>query len=424
MMRRFALALVLGTACGHHAAPAVIDDGAIDAPTVDAAPPDADPEDLFGCMPNAGTTMSARKIGSVGGLGGILATSPPGDRRLFVVERAGRIYIFDHEQMIATPFLDLRPVAGGPVKSGGDEFGLLGLAFDPAYKTNGYFYVYYTDVNVPDPANNYFEVIARYSVSAADPNRADPKSGKILLSILDYATAHNGGMLEFGPDGYLYLGDGDGGGDVDPHRTGQNKDVLLGKISRIDVAHPANGKPYGIPPDNPFAAGGGAPEVYILGVRNPWRFSFDRGTGDLWIADVGQGTDEELDVLPAGQQAGKNLGWSLYEAKRCTHNYPCDPTGMTMPLDVRNHAVDGWRAIIGGQVYRGPCYPGIVGKYFYADFVAPGLARATQNGDGSLTIENLTGTFPARPTSLHADSRGELYITTITGDVHHLEASP
>jgi glucose/arabinose dehydrogenase len=414
-------ALAVAACGGTHGA------GPIDAPPIDAAPPPADaPPPPFGCTPNHGTTMSARKIGSVGGLGAIIVTSPPGDQRLFVVERAGRIYIYDHEQPQATTFLDLRPIAGGPVKSGGDEFGLLGLAFDPDYATTGYFYVFYTDINPADPLNNqYLDVVARYSVVAGDPAHADPKSGQIVLAIPDYASNHNAGMLEFGADGDLYVSTGDGGGTLDPRRNGQNTRALLSKILRLDVRHPPTGKTYGIPADNPFADGkNGAPEVYVLGLRNPWRFSFDRANGDLWIADVGQGDEEELDYLPAGKQAGVNLGWSMYEGTRCTGNYACDPTGMTFPVDDRNHQATGWRAIIGGQVYRGPCYAGVVGQYFYTDLMAGVVARATVGPTGAVTTEDLAGPWPAQPTSLHADSRGELYMTALDGTFYHLEASP
>ncbi|HSN29393.1 MAG TPA: PQQ-dependent sugar dehydrogenase, partial [Kofleriaceae bacterium] len=248
-------------------------------------------------------------------------------------------------------------------------------------------------------------------------------------------------MLEFGADGYLYISTGDGGAGGDPHHNGQATDrtastctvtgcePLLGKILRIDPAHPANGKPYGIPADNPFAAGGGEPEIFMLGVRNPWRWSFDRQTGDMWIGDVGQDVDEELDVIPAGHQAGVNLGWSMWEANRDYGNYspttdpPLTMVGRTFPQVVKNHTNDGWHAIIGGQVYRGTCFPDLAGKYFYTDNVAATLSVATFDGQ-NVTTTDLPGTWPGSPASIHADARGELYETTTNGSVYHIQAGP
>jgi hypothetical protein len=253
---------------------------------------------------------------------------------------------------------------------------------------------------------------------------ADPASEEVILAIPDYASNHNAGMIEFGDDGYLYVSTGDGGGGFDPNRNGQSTTALLAKILRLDVDHPASGKPYGIPADNPFVSGGGAPEVFVYGLRNPWRWSFDAATGDMWIGDVGQTAQEELDFLPAGHQAGKNLGWSMYEASDCVGNYTCDPTDKVFPVDARDHVTTAWRAIIGGQVYRGQCYPDLVGQYFYTDYLAGGLSRATRDATGNVTITDLAGTFPSNASSLHAAARGEMYLTTTDGDVYHLEAAP
>ena len=330
--------------------------------------------------------------------------------------------MFKNDQLKPDPFLDI----SGDIVAGGEQ-GLLGLAFHPGYACNGYFYVWYTLANA--------NVLARFTVSPTDPNKADPASKQVLLSIPDFASNHNGGMLEFGSDGFLYVGTGDGGGGGDPHRNGQAIDrtaqsctqtacePLLGKFLRIDVDHPANGKPYGIPADNPFASGGGEPEIFMIGVRNPWRWSFDRMTGDMWIGDVGQDVDEELDVIPAGQQAGKNLGWSMWEANRDYGNYTADMTGKTFPQLVKNHTADGWLAIIGGQVYRGPCYPDLNGKYFFTDNNAHTLSVATFDGT-NVTATDLPGTWPTSPASIHADARGELYETTTNGSVYHIEAGP
>jgi glucose/arabinose dehydrogenase len=397
-----------------------------------------DPAQLPKCeAPVNGTNVTMRKVGSVVG-GAMLATAPPGDLRLFVIEQRGAIRIFtpDTPAMVSAllpdPFLDISQDSGGPVLAGGEQ-GLLGLAFHPKYKENGLFFVFYT---TRVGGNGLRDVVARCSVSAANPDRADAASCVEILSIPDFAGNHNGGMIEFGAkDSYLYIGTGDGGGAGDPQRTGQDKSSLLGKILRIDVDKKAAGKEYGIPSDNPFASGGGAPEVFILGLRNPWRFSFDRETGDLWIGDVGQGVIEELTVLRPAQQNGANLGWSIFEGNgccmtqgdRCSQASPqvaCDNAGMIFPQDSRTHG-DGWISIIAGQTYRGTCYPDIVGWHFYTDYGKGGLvkARLVPGGD-QLEIVDLTGSFPGNPASLHADARGELFMTTTAGDVYHLEAGP
>lgn len=415
-MRTIALSLLLACHGG------VAHDDAI----VPGEPPPIDAPELLPCTPQPGTKMSFRRIGQVATSGATLATSPPGDGRLFVVEQQGRIRIFDHEQLRDAPFLDIR----NRVLASGER-GLLGLAFHPRYATNNYFYVFYTTGSA--------NVLSRFSASATDPYAADPASETILLSIPDFAANHNGGMIEFGADGYLYIGTGDGGGGGDPHRNGQAIDrtaasciatqcePLLGKILRIDVDHPANGKPYGIPQDNPFAAGGGEPEIFVIGLRNPWRWSFDRATGDLWIADVGQSWAEELDVLPAGQQAGVNLGWSMWEGTLCFVNYTCTMMGMTFPKAewVRIAPTNSpWAAIIGGQVYRGSCYPDLQGYYFFSEYATHPLARAQYDPSSNTvtTTELPGGGAPYGPSSLHADARGELYLTSTNGNIYHLEA--
>ena len=253
----------------------------------------------------------------------------------------------------------------------------------------------------------------------------------------DFAGNHNGGMIEFGPDGFLYIGIGDGGGGGDPQRTAQNNNNLLGKMLRIDVDHPAGGKEYGIPTDNPF----GDEPVFMKGLRNPWRWSFDTQTGDMWIGDVGQGQIEEIDVAKAGEQNGKNFGWSVYEGTSCCKDQgangcqqatgtqaACDSVpGLTLPLYTHTHT-SGWNAIIGGQVYRGTCYPDINGWYFFTDNNARTVVRAILQANGTLDTLELPGTWPAGPASIHADARGELYLTTVGNAagsaVYHLVAGP
>lgn len=403
------------------------------------ASPGADAPALPTCAnPVSGTNIRFRQIGTVGS-SAVLVTAPPNDPRLFVVDQAGQIRIFENEVQLPMPFLDLTPDNGGPVANGADEQGLLGLAFHPKYASNGSFFVFYTTAR-PTLRN----VLARCSVSA-NPNVANPTCTEVL-SIPDFASNHNGGMIEFGNDGLLYISTGDGGDKNDPRRNGQSlRDgsplsdsvALLGKILRIDVDNKAPGKEYGVPADNPFADGVvGAPEIFIIGLRNPWRWSFDRATGDMWIADVGQGRVEELTVLTPAQQKGANLGWSIYEGSECFVDRmetcpPATTTKIAMPQFERTHA-SGWGSITGGQVYRGTCFPDLVGQYFFADYISADYVRATFADLLPAPLFTVTDIpddgLPAAPSSIHADARGELYLTTSPqggpGSVFHLEAAP
>jgi len=356
-----------------------------------------------------------------------LVTSPPRDSRLFVLQQTGAIRVIENGVVLREPFLDLSADAGGPVICC-NELGLLGLAFHPQYATNGLFFVTYTARLTGDPLNEQRDVLARCSVSATDPNRADPASCVDVISIPDVAANHNGGMIEFGNDGFLYWGTGDGGTGgagnpqalVDGTPTPNTK-ALLGKILRLDVDHKAPGREYSIPPGNPFAAGGGRPEIFIMGLRNPWRWSFDRGTGDMWIGDVGQKQVEELDVLRPHQQAGANLGWSVWEGSLCyAGSDACARVPSVFPQDERLHS-DGWTSIIGGQVYRGACFPDLQGTYFYTDYDDQGrLATATLDDDDTLTITDLPNTYPPNGASLHEDAAGELYETDTAGNIFQL----
>lgn len=377
------------------------------------------PQGLPRCAnPVAGSTVTARQIGRVVG-GALLATSPPNDERLFVLEQRGAIRVFNSEQLLPDPFIDLDDDRGGPVIAGGEN-GLLGLAFHPQYATNGTFFVFYTADMSPGDQRN---VVARCQVSATDANRADPASCVDVLSIPDFASNHNGGMIEFGKDGLLYIGTGDGGGGGDPQKTGQDPNSLLGKMLRIDIDNKAAGKEYGIPSDNPFVAGGGAPEVFMLGMRNPWRWSFDRETGDMWIGDVGQSQAEELTVLRPDRQRGADLGWSTWEGSRC-FTQPCPaPSTEVFPQHERTQA-QGWISIIAGQTYRGSCYPDLVGWHFFSDYGRGGLVKARLLPDDTLEVVDLAGDFPRNPASIHEDARGELYLTNTEGNIYHLEAGP
>jgi glucose/arabinose dehydrogenase len=334
-------------------------------------------------------------------------TAPVGDvARLFVVEKTGGIRIIKDGSLLAEPFLDL----SAKISSGGEQ-GLLGLAFDPDYGTNGRFVVHYTDL-----AGN--TVLSRFQVSA-DPDRADPASEQILLAAIQPASNHNGGQITFGPDGFLYFGLGDGGGSGDPEGRGQDLSELLGSILRIDVR---SGDPYTVPADNPFVGNPNArPEVWSYGLRNPWRFSFDRFNGDLYIADVGQDRLEEIDVSTSADGAGRgvNYGWSIMEGKECFGSSTCDRTGLTLPVLDYSHAQGC--SVTGGYVYRGPAIPAIQGHYFYADF-CQGWVRSFRYSGGAVTEETSWPTLSPGGSilSFGEDLAGELYVLQASGGVYRI----
>ena len=322
------------------------------------------------------------------------------DDRLFIVEQDGLIKIFKDGALLPAPFIDLTE----PVGYNSNEQGLLGLAFHPNYQENGYFFVDYTDLN---GRTN----IARYRVTD-DPNVADPASGQILLTIPQPFENHNGGMIAFGPDGYLYIGMGDGGSQGDPNGNGQNTGTLLGSILRLDVDS-ADGS-YTIPSDNPFINDANArPEVWAYGVRNPWRFSFDRLTNDLFIADVGQDTYEEVDWLPAGTAAGQNLGWNYMEANHC-YRAGCNPADFVPAIFEYDHTQGC--SISGGYIYRGEQFLSLYGNYFAADFCLGTIWGVFQNPDGNwqstVVHPGLIGI-----TSFGEDVNGELYVVVRTGEI-------
>jgi glucose/arabinose dehydrogenase len=283
-----------------------------------------------------------------------VAHAGDGSRRLFVVEQAGTIRIVEDGKVLKEPFLDIRR----KVDAGGEK-GLLGLAFHPRFKENGWFYVNYTAAT-----DKLYTVVARFRT--AGRHRADPKSETVLLKIHQPYSNHNGGQLTFGPDGYLYIGLGDGGWRDDPHGHGQNLKSLLGKLLRIDVNREEPPRRYAIPKDNPFVGRPSAyPEIWAYGLRNPWRFSFDALTGRLYLADVGQDAAEEIDVI----EKGGNYGWNIMEGDICTPgvNPDCDRSGLKPPVHVYRHPLG--KSITGGFVYRGRALPGLCGVYLYADYV-------------------------------------------------------
>jgi glucose/arabinose dehydrogenase len=299
-----------------------------------------------------------------------IVNAADGSGRLFLVQQPGLVFILEDGEELGQPFLDIRD----RVRSGG-EWGLLSLAFAPDYASSGYFYTWYTD-----RADN--TILARFRVSE-DANIADPESETEVLRLAQPFGNHNGGRLQFGPDGMLYLGTGDGGGSFDPEESGQDPDSLLGKLIRIDV-NPAHGT-YAIPPDNPFVTDASyRAEIWALGLRNPWRISFDRGTGDLFIADVGQNEREEVNFQPARGGGGQNYGWSIMEGSQCL-SQGCDQSGLTLPVAEYTHG-EGC-SVTGGEVYRGQAYGGLRGVYLYGDYCSGriwGLSR--QGGQWQNTL--------------------------------------
>jgi glucose/arabinose dehydrogenase len=304
-----------------------------------------------------------------------------GSGRMFVVEQGGLVRIIKSGATLTTPFLDV----SGLLKSASGEQGLLGMAFPPGFgPTKPYVYINYTGTQgVGDT------VIARYTVSA-NPDVLDPTSGRTILTVVQPFTNHNGGQLAFGPDGYLYIGLGDGGSGGDPYNNAQNPGVLLGKMLRIDVTS-AGTVTYAIPATNPFVGNAAyRPEIWALGLRNPWRFSFDRMTGDLYIADVGQDLYEEIEVQPASGSGGENYGWNIMEGLHCYNASSCNSTGLTMPVAEYDHS-GGNCAVIGGNVYRGALYPALQGIYFYGDYCSGriwGMKRAGSTFATRLMLES------------------------------------
>jgi len=343
--------------------------------------------------------------------GGPLDIVAPGDGsgRLFIVAQDGRIWVADAGGTVhPQPMVDLRD----RVKSGGEQ-GLLGLALHPGFPSDPRAFVNYTD-------RNGDSVIASLTLDPSDPNRLDPASAAQVLFLKQPYANHNGGDLLFGPDGYLYAFFGDGGSGGDPHDNGQNRDALLGKVLRLDIDHPGSGEAYSAPAGNPFLGGAGRDEIWLLGMRNPWRASFDRGNGDLWIGDVGQGSWEEIDVARAGV-GGLNFGWNRMEGNHC---YPttadCSTAGLTLPVSEYGH--DLGCTVVGGYVYRGTKYPALAGAYLFADYCSGRIfALDPRTDDFRKPIE--VGNGGSGLSSFGEDAAGELYVTHLSGDVSRVVAS-
>jgi glucose/arabinose dehydrogenase len=327
--------------------------------------------------------------------------------RMFVLEKKGTIAILRDGKPVATPFLDV----SGLITSSGSEQGLLGLAFHPDYVNNGRFFIYYT-------ASNGDNTLARYNVSD-NADIADPASATVLFAQPDFAPNHNGGMLAFGPDGYLYVGLGDGGGGGDPQANGQKRSTLLGKLLRLDVS---GDQPYAIPPDNPWPTGadGARPEIWAYGLRNPWRFSFDRATGDLYIADVGQNAYEEIDFQPAGATGGLNYGWSTREAMHCFRANTCESSGMIDPIAEYSH--DQGCSVTGGYVYRGTAFPSMAGLYIFGDYCSGTIWSLHRDAAGTWEQRKVLDSG-LRISSFGEDEAGELYMIDLSGTLYRVTAA-
>ena len=323
-----------------------------------------------------------------------------GDNRLFIVERRGVIKVIDTlGAQQSTPFLSITSL----VTQGGGEQGLLGLAFHPDFKNNGYFYVNYIRTNQNTR-------ISRFSVMPGDSTIADPNSEAVMLDIVQPFSNHNGGCLKFGPDGYLYIGMGDGGSAGDPGNRSQNGMQLLGKMLRIDVNY-AEAPYYQVPADNPFVNNASfLPEIWSLGLRNPWRFSFDRLNGDMWIGDVGQGLWEEIDHEPANT-GGRNYGWRCYEGNHTYTSSGCgDPSLYTPAAFEYGHGAGGGCSVTGGFVYRGSKYADLYGKYIFVDYCTGRWWTVTPKADGTYASSVLATITSFEYSSLGEDAAGELYV--------------
>ena len=345
-----------------------------------------------------------------------------GSNRLFVVLQPGQVMVFDNDRdtTSAETFLDIRD----QVNDQGSEEGLLGLAFDPQFRANGHFYVYYS---ASPPKRS---VISRYSVRAGEPSRADPASEVTVLQIPQPFSNHNGGQLLFGPDGYLYVGLGDGGSGGDPQGNGQDPSTLLGSILRIDVSA-APGGAYLVPPDNPFVGreGDARAEIWAYGLRNPWRFSFDRETGELWAADVGQNKFEEVDII----RPGGNYGWNIMEGSYCFlgrltiaqllkrgsagPDRNCDQEGLEPPIIDYDH--DEGCSVTGGYVYRGSRLPSLYGAYVYGDFCSGKIWALTYDGARVTELLEIVDSQLSIP-AFGEDPAGELYILSFDGSIYRL----
>lgn len=380
-------ALTVALGCGGGAALSAPSDTAPASTRSDAAPSNDQMQ--------AGGVRLARVAGSLGDA--VYVTGAPGQaNRLYVVRQGGRIVVLVRGRVTGAPFLDV----SGLISTGGEQ-GLLGLAFHPRYAQNGRFYVNYTDRGGDTRVVEY---------RRGSSGRADPSSARVLLTVDQPYENHNGGHLAFGPDGFLYIGMGDGGSGGDPHGNGQRLDTLLGKLLRIDVDSRTGDLPYGIPADNPFRGGAGRAEIYSYGLRNPWRFSFDRTRGDLWIGDVGQGSIEEIDFRRRGAGRGANFGWNAFEGRaRFSGGGALRGSAHVPPVAQYTHAKGC--SVTGGYVYRGTRVPALRGRYVYADYCT-GRVWTMRAGPRPGGVREITGRLRSLSsvTSFGEGQNGDLYV--------------
>jgi glucose/arabinose dehydrogenase len=342
-----------------------------------------------------------------------VTASPDTTGRLFIVEKTGRIRILAKGALLATPFFDIHTLV-----SGGSEQGLLGLAFPPSFPTSHKFYVDYTNT-----AGN--TVIAEYRTSSTNGNVANTATRRVIMTVTQPYPNHNGGMLAFSAAGYLFIGLGDGGSGGDPGNRAQSTATLLGKILRIDVTGTTATHNYRVLSSNPFVGRPGLDEIYQYGLRNPWRFSFDRATGDLWIGDVGQSAWEEVDhavYTSTGPGRGINWGWRVMEGSHCYNPASgCSTVGKTLPLTEYSHATNGRCAITGGYVYRGKAIPALAGKYVFGDYCSGEIFSISSTAARPAPISVLRSTgFPI--SSFGEDRAGELYVCDLGGSVYKIVA--
>jgi glucose/arabinose dehydrogenase len=338
-----------------------------------------------------------------------IVAPPDGSGRLFVASQSGQVWAVRDGTVGPGPMLDI----ASRITSGGER-GLLGIAVHPRFPADPRVFLDYTDVN----GNT---VVSSFTIDVNDPSRLDPASELVILTTIQPYPNHNGGALAFGPDGDLYISLGDGGSEGDPQGNGQRLDTTLGKILRIDVNGAAGGRPYAIPPDNPFASVPAArPEIWLYGLRNPWRLSFDPATGDLWIGDVGQDTWEEVDVIRGGA-GGLNLGWNRMEGRHCFQPaIRCDTNGLTLPIVEYGH--DQGCAIIGGYVYRGTAFPVLRGGYLFADYCSGNIweVDAAANPPATPVIVGKTGSGTS---AFGVGADGELYVANLDGTISKVSAT-
>ncbi len=326
-----------------------------------------------------------------------VAWVPDGSKRMLVLEREGRVRIADADGTLhPTPLIDISDNT-----STSTEEGLLGLAFDPDYSQNGYLYIDYT-------ANDASVNVVRYTVSPNQPDRVDPSTAMTIMSLPKRSKFHNGGTLAFGPDGYLYISVGDD----EASQESQTTSSIYGKILRVDVD---SAQPYAVPPTNPFADTPGArPEIWAYGFRNPWRFSFDRSTGDLWIGDVGDARMEEVDMQSANSHGGENYGWPYIEGTDCIDQDHCQDSGLVGPLVTYGHNMTC--AVMGGYVYRGPTVPALQGQYLFGDLCTGGIFTMTGDAQQGWTRVEL-GFYPIKIDSFAEDPNGDVYVADMQGGV-------